>query len=59
MCVAWFAEIKRGPSGLPRPKERRMAHEHHTPRFAQTQEAIIALFCLIDDAYPHLNPRAR
>jgi hypothetical protein len=36
-----------------------MAHEHHTPRFAQTQEAIIALFCLIDDAYPHLNPRAR
>jgi hypothetical protein len=36
-----------------------MAHEHHTPRFAQTEEAIIALFCLIDDAYPHLNPRAR
>jgi hypothetical protein len=36
-----------------------MAHEHHTPRFAQTQEAIIALFCLIDDAYPYLNPRAR
>ena len=36
-----------------------MAHEHHTPRFAQTEEAIIALLCLIDDAYPHLNPRAR
>jgi hypothetical protein len=36
-----------------------MAHEHHTLRFAQTEEAIIALFCLIDDAYPHLNPRAR
>jgi hypothetical protein len=36
-----------------------MAHEHHTPRFARTEEAIIALFCLIDDAYPHLNPRAR
>src|SRR5829696_6683038 len=36
-----------------------MAHQHHTPRFARTEEAIIALFCLIDDAYPHLNPRAR
>ena len=36
-----------------------MAHEHHTPRFARTEEAIIVLFCLIDDAYSHLNPRAR
>ena len=36
-----------------------MAHQHHTPRLARTEEAIIALFCLIDDAYPHLNPRAR
>ena len=36
-----------------------MAHQHHTPRFTRTEEAIIALFCLIDDAYPHLNPRAR
>jgi hypothetical protein len=36
-----------------------MAHEHHTPRFARTEEALITLFCLIDDAYPHLNPRAR
>jgi hypothetical protein len=36
-----------------------MAQEHHTPRFARTEEAIITLFCLIDDAYPHLNPRAR
>jgi hypothetical protein len=36
-----------------------MAHEHHTRRFARTEEAIITLFCLIDDAYRHLNPRAR
>ena len=36
-----------------------MAHQHHTPRFALTEEAIIALLCLIDDAYPHLNSRAR
>jgi hypothetical protein len=59
MCVARLAEIKRGPSGLPRPKELRMGHEHHTRRLARTEEAIIVLFCLIDDAYPHLNPRAR
>lgn len=36
-----------------------MAHQHHTRRFAQTEEAIITLFCLVDDAYHHLNPRAR
>jgi hypothetical protein len=28
-----------------------MAHEHHTRRFDRTAEAIITLFCLIDDAY--------
>lgn len=36
-----------------------MAHEHLTRRFARTEEAIITLFCLVDDAYHHLNPRAR
>ncbi len=37
-----------------------MAHdEHHTRRFARTEEAIITLFCLVDDAYHHLNPRPR
>ena len=36
-----------------------MAHQHHTPRLDRTEEAIITLFCLIDDAYPHLNPRTR
>ncbi|MGI8909191.1 MAG: transposase [Rubrobacteraceae bacterium] len=36
-----------------------MAHEHHTRRFTRTEEAIIALFCLVDDAYRHLNPGAR
>ena len=36
-----------------------MAHEHHTRRFARTEEAIITLFCLVDDAYRHLNPSAR
>jgi hypothetical protein len=34
-----------------------MAQENHTPRFHQTEEAIITLFCLVDDAYAHLNPR--
>jgi hypothetical protein len=33
-----------------------MAIEHHTRRFARTEEPIITLFCLVDDAYPHLNP---
>jgi hypothetical protein len=35
-----------------------MAHQHHTRRLNRTEEAIITLFCLIDDAYPHLNPHA-
>lgn len=36
-----------------------MAFEHHTRRFARTEEAIITLFCLVDDAYRLLNPRLR
>jgi hypothetical protein len=35
-----------------------MAHQHHTRRLDRTEEAIITLFCLIDDAYALLNPRA-
>jgi hypothetical protein len=33
-----------------------MAHPEHTPGFALLEEAITLLFCLIDDAYTHLNP---
>src|ERR671911_867926 len=36
-----------------------MAQPNHTPRLLQTEEALTVLFCLIDDAYAHLNPRAR
>src|SRR5215217_7792285 len=36
-----------------------MAQPNHTPRLAETEEALTVLFCLIDDAYAHLNPRAR
>ena len=36
-----------------------MAHADHTRRFARTEEALTVLFCLIDDAYALLNPRAR
>ena len=36
-----------------------MAQPHHTPRARRTEEALTVLFCLIDDAYAHLNPRAR
>ena len=36
-----------------------MAQANHTPRLAHTEEALTVLFCLIDDAYTLLNPRAR
>jgi hypothetical protein len=36
-----------------------MARPNHTPRLLETEEALTVLFCLIDDAYTHLNPRAR
>ncbi len=35
-----------------------MAHAHLTRRPERTEEAITALFCLVDDAYALLNPRA-
>lgn len=33
-----------------------MAHSHHTPRTPTLEDAIVALFCLVDDAYRKLNP---
>lgn len=36
-----------------------MAHTQHTHSLAHLEDALTVLFCLIDDAYPHLNPRAR
>src|SRR5215211_1974568 len=36
-----------------------MAQLNHTPRLSETEEALTVLFCLIDDAYAHLNPRAQ
>jgi hypothetical protein len=35
-----------------------MARLHHTRAFARTEDALTVLFCLIDDAYALLNPRA-
>src|SRR5215216_6401925 len=35
-----------------------MAQLNHTPRLAHTEEALTVLFCLVDEAYAHLNPRA-
>src|SRR4051794_29179893 len=35
-----------------------MAQLNHTSRLLETEEALTVLFCLIDDAYAHLNPRA-
>lgn len=34
-----------------------MTREHHTRRLARTEEALIVLFCKVDDAYRLLNPR--
>jgi hypothetical protein len=34
-----------------------MTRKHHTRRFARTEEALIVLFCKVDDAYRLLNPR--
>ena len=34
-----------------------MAHTQHTPTPPSLEEAITMLFCFIDDAYTHLNPR--
>src|SRR5918995_4851899 len=60
MCVAWIGhEIERGPSSSPLAKEQQMAQPNHTPRLLGTEEALSVLFCLVDDAYAHLNPRAR
>ena|SRR5215207_3067753 len=36
-----------------------MAQPNHTPCLVYTEDALIVLFCLIDDTYAHLNPRAR
>jgi DDE family transposase len=36
-----------------------MAQPNHTPRLALTEEALTVLFCLIDDAYAHLNPNGK
>ena len=35
-----------------------MAQPNHTLRLARTEDALTVLFCLIDDAYAHLNPQA-
>ena len=36
-----------------------MAQPQHTSSLAHLEEAVTVLFCLVDDAYTLLNPRAR
>jgi hypothetical protein len=36
-----------------------MVRPNHTPRLADTEEALTVLFCLIDDAYALLNPNGK
>jgi nucleotide-binding universal stress UspA family protein len=60
MCVAWIRyEVERGHHRPPLAKEQKIVYTNHTPRLAHTEEALTALFCLVDDAYALLNPRAR
>lgn len=35
-----------------------MAQGHHTPEPASLEDAVTALFCVVDDAYQHINPHA-
>ena len=60
MCVAWICyEIERGPSCLPSRRSKRWPSPTipHAP--PGPEEALTVLFCLVDDAYLLLNPRAR
>lgn len=36
-----------------------MAHAQDTRQLARTEEALIVLFCLLDDAYAHINPKGQ
>ena len=36
-----------------------MALQHLTPGSASLEDAVTALFCVVDDIYPHINPQAR
>jgi hypothetical protein len=36
-----------------------MARLHHSEALTRTEDALTVLFCLIDDAYAHLNPKAK
>lgn len=36
-----------------------MAQPHHTRLLARTEEALTVLFCLVDDAYLHINPKGQ
>ena len=36
-----------------------MARPQHTPPLASLEEAVTVLFCLTDDAYVAINPRAK
>ena len=56
MSVAWIGGIERGHR-TPLHKEQKMARAHLTRRPDRTEEAITALFCLVDDAYALLNPQ--
>lgn len=36
-----------------------MAQEHLTPETSSLEDAVTTLFCVVDDAYQHINPKAR
>lgn len=36
-----------------------MAQHHHTPELLSLEDAVTALFCVVDDAYRHINHKAQ
>jgi hypothetical protein len=60
MCVARIWHEDRKGAIIVSPREGAIdGPTQPSPRLAHTEEALTVLFCLIDDAYAHLNPRAR
>ena len=56
-CVDLVRDRK-GHRRSPLAKEQKLARVNHSQRLALKEEALTVLFCLVDDAYALLNPRA-
>jgi hypothetical protein len=55
-CLLRGLTVEKGHP-TPHHKEQQMARSHLTPRLAEAEDAVTALFCLVEDAYRLLDPR--